>query len=138
MVPAFLAEVIVKSWIAALLLLPVLAAPAAAESGSVSYISLFPALVGNYGEGPRLTYYKADVALRVGSDQAGARVRHHEPLIRNQLVMLFSEQTSETLGTPEGKEQLRQIALKRVQDTLAEEEGAPLVDDLLFNNLVVQ
>ncbi|MFC3607651.1 flagellar basal body-associated FliL family protein [Stutzerimonas tarimensis] len=109
-----------------------------AETGPVSYVNLSPSLVGNYGEGPRLTYYKADVALRVSSSLASDRVKHHEPLIRNELVMLFAEQTDESLGSPDGKEELRQVALKRVQDVLLQEEGQQLVDDLLFNNLIIQ
>jgi len=38
----------------------------------------------------------------------------------------------------EGKEALRASALAVVQSVLEEEEGAPLVDDLLFTNLIVQ
>ncbi|MNW20223.1 flagellar basal body-associated protein FliL-like protein [compost metagenome] len=52
--------------------------------------------------------------------------------------MLFAQQTDETLGNPEGKEKLRQDALKQVRAALSAEEGKPLVDDLLFNNLIVQ
>lgn len=115
-----------------------------AESGGeegaaqVTYINLFPALVGNYGSTPKLRYYKADVALRVGSAEAAKKVEHHEPLIRNQLVALFAQQDEQTLGDLQGKEQLRQQALKEVRQALTAEEGQPLVDDLLFNNLVVQ
>jgi len=109
-----------------------------AAAPTTAYIGLTPALVGNYGSGPKLKYYKADIALQVKSADAKAKVEHHEPLIRNQLVMIFSQQTDESLGSPDGKEKLRQEALKQVQDVLQQEEGAPLVDDLLFNNLVVQ
>nr|WP_241663879.1 flagellar basal body-associated protein FliL [Stutzerimonas nosocomialis] len=102
------------------------------------YYTLTPALVGNYGSGERLKYYKADVALRVANIDAENRVKHHEPLIRNQLVMLFSQQTDESLGSLDAKETLRQEALKQVQDVLSQETGQPLVDDLLFNNLIIQ
>ncbi|MFX7849388.1 flagellar basal body-associated FliL family protein, partial [Acinetobacter baumannii] len=40
--------------------------------------------------------------------------------------------------TVEAKESLRQEALKQVQQTLEQEEGKPLVTDLLVNNLIVQ
>lgn len=107
-------------------------------AAQVIYHSLTPALVGNFGAGPKLKYYKADVALRVTSAEAEAKVTHHEPLIRNQLVMLFSQQTEESLATPDAKEKLRQEALKQVQQVLSDEEGQPLVEDLLFNNLILQ
>lgn len=118
--------------------------PAEGEGEAVAkpiYINLFPALVGNYGAaGPndRLKYYKADVALRVTGAEAEAKVTHHEPLIRNQLIQLFSQQTDQSLGSVEAKEALRQEALAQVRQILEQEEGVPLVDDLLFNNLIVQ
>lgn len=122
--------------------LPTLAETSEAEADTAAtktiYYTLVPALVGNYGSEGRLKYYKADIALRVSGSEAEAKVKHHEPLIRNQLVMLFSQQTDASLGSVEAKEALRQEALKQVQAVLAQEEGKPLVDDLLFNNLIVQ
>ncbi|OWJ95768.1 flagellar basal body-associated protein FliL [Pseudomonas sp. A46] len=108
------------------------------EAPKVAYIDLVPSLVGNYGAGPRLKYFKADISLKVTGTEAQDKVTRHEPLIRNQLVMLFSQQTDDTLGSSEAKEKLRQEALKQVQQALNGEEGAALVDDLLFNNLIVQ
>ncbi|WP_408055012.1 flagellar basal body-associated protein FliL [Stutzerimonas azotifigens] len=115
------------------------AAPADGETAAKPiYYTLTPALVGNYGSGERLKYYKADVALRVATAEAQAKVEHHEPLIRNQLILLFAEQTDASLSSVEAKETLRQEALKQVRDVLEQEEGTPLVDDLLFNNLIIQ
>ncbi len=133
-----------KAWILMVLalMLPMVATAEEAKEGvpKVSYISLTPPFVGNYAldGSPKLRVYKADVALRVNSDAAAASVRHHEPLIRNQLVALFTQQNLESLSNVESKEKLRQEALKQVQQVLETEEGKPLVDDLLFNNLIVQ
>ncbi|MHA6494896.1 flagellar basal body-associated protein FliL [Pseudomonas borbori] len=104
----------------------------------VAYIGLMPALVGNFGAGPKLKFFKADISLRVTGTDVEALVKHHEPLIRNQLVMLFSQQTEATMNAPDAKETLRKEALKQVQDVLTQEEGKPLVEDLLFNNLIIQ
>jgi flagellar FliL protein len=65
-------------------------------------------------------------------------VEMHEPLIRDQLILLFTQKTEEDFATTEGKEAIRQDALLRVQQVLQQEEGQPLVSDLLFNNLVIQ
>lgn len=134
-----------KAWILMVLalMLPVtaLAAEEAKEGEpKVAYISLSPPFVGNYAldGGPRLRVFKADVALRVTGDAAAAAVKHHEPLIRNQLVALFTQQTLESMSNVEAKEKLRQEALKQVQQVLEGEEGKPMVEDLLFNNLIVQ
>ncbi|MFK8329051.1 flagellar basal body-associated protein FliL [Pseudomonas sp. BJa5] len=133
-----------KAWILMLLALALpmaaMAEEAKEDGPKVSYISLSPPFVGNYAldGGARLRVYKADVALRVNSDAAAAVVRHHEPLIRNQLVALFTQQNLESMSNVESKEKLRQEALKQVQQVLENEEGKPTVDDLLFNNLIVQ
>ena len=133
-----------NAWIALLLALSLpLAAFAeddeiAAAASQVSYVSLVPPLVGNYQSAGRLKLYKADISLRVDSAEAKARVEHHEPLIRNQLVMLFSQQTEASLSGLEAKESLRQEALKQVRQALEQEEQQPLVEDLLFNNLIIQ
>ena len=138
-----------KVWIALLLALslPLMAqassdeAPEEGKEGAapvVSYVTLVPALVGNFGEGPKLKFFKADLSLRVTGAEVEAKVKHHEPLIRNQLVMLFSQQTEEAMAAPGARETLRAEALKQVQDVLTQEEGKPLVEDLLFNNLIIQ
>lgn len=137
-------DIVLRAFLALLLVLSFSPFAAASEDAKPEdankpiFVDLTPALVGNYGSGPRLKYFKADIALKVTGKEASEKVEHHEPLIRNQLVMLFAQQTDESLGSVDGKEKLRQEALKQVQDALQQEEGKPLVDDLLFNNLIVQ
>jgi flagellar FliL protein len=138
----------VKAWIMLMLALslPVAAMAEEAkeakegEAPKVSYITLSPPFVGNYGlDGTtKLKVYKADVALRVTGDAAAAAVKANEPLIRNQLVALFAQQTTETMNNLEAKEKLRQEALKQTQQVMNDETGKPMVDDLLFNNLIIQ
>lgn len=136
---------ILKAWIMLMLALslPVAAvAEEAAENAApkVNYITLSPPFVGNYGlDGtPKLKVYKADVALRVTGEEATKAVKANEPLIRNQLVALFAQQTSETMNNVEAKEKLRQEALKQTQQVMNDETGKPVVEDLLFNNLIIQ
>ncbi|PVZ10396.1 MULTISPECIES: flagellar basal body-associated protein FliL [unclassified Pseudomonas] len=111
-----------------------------ANANKVTYYSFNPPFVGNYAldGSPRLHVYKADIAVKITGAEAEAAVKHHEPLIRNQLVQLFTQQTAEAMSTMEGKEKLRQEALKQTQQVLNDEEGKPIVEDLLFNNLIVQ
>jgi flagellar FliL protein len=138
----------VKAWI---LLMLALTLPMAAqaeeakeakegEAPKVSYISLTPPFVGNYGlDGTaKLKVFKADIALRVTGTEAAAAVKANDALIRNQLVALFTQQTNEAMSTVEGKEKLRQEALKQTQQVMNDETGKPMVEDLLFNNLIIQ
>ena len=92
---------------------------------------------GAFGRQVGLVRGAALAPERVWADAAKA-VKTNDALIRNQLVGLFTQQTSETLGSVEAKEKLRQEALKQIQQVMTAETGKPMVDDLLFNNLIVQ
>lgn len=105
---------------------------------AVQYIYFEPALVVNYGSTGRMKFLRTDVALRVSSVESAAIVSHHKPYIRNSLVMLFSGQEGEVMNTSQGREVLRREALEAVQALMTELEGVPAVDDLFFNNFVVQ
>lgn len=133
-----------KAWIVLMLTLslPMVAVAEEAQEGAakVSYITLSPPFVGNYGldGSSKLKVYKADISLRVSGAEAAKAVKANDPLIRNQLVGLFTQQTSESLGSVEAKEKLRQEALKQIRQVMTDETGKPMIDDLLFNNLIVQ
>ncbi|MFK3972647.1 flagellar basal body-associated protein FliL [Pseudomonas sp. NPDC087358] len=134
-----------KAWILMLLALsmPVMANEEGGEKedlNKVSYVALTPPFVGNYSldGSPKLHVYKADVALRVTGAEAQKLVKQNEPLIRNQLVALFTQQTVESMGNVDAKEKLRQEALKQTQEVLTQETGKPVVEDLLFNNFIAQ
>lgn len=108
-------------------------------SGSSEYLDIKPALITNYGGPGPIHFIKAEIALRVGKDpEEGIKVAHHMPHIRHELVMLLSRQTEDSIATMEGKEQLRKDALSAVQKIVTEEEGKPIVTDLLFNNFIIQ
>ena len=110
----------------------------AAVKQPVIYIPIKPPFVVNYGGIGRLRYMKVEVSLRV-TDAAGANdVRHHLPYIRNNLILLFSAQAEDQLDTQEGKELLRQAALAEITKVLEAEVGTSKVEDLYFNQLVVQ
>jgi len=99
------------------------------------YIPLAEPLVVNYGGAGRLKYLRADIALRVEDTAEASIIRHHMPLIRHKMVMLFSRQDEQAVNTQQGREQLRLAAKEEVNAALAQEEGDDaLVEDLLFNN----
>ena len=130
------------------MLLSTLSAQVKAEGGAEDeksatstseYLNVSPALITNYGGPGPIHFIKAEIALRVGKNQDDAlKVSHHLPQIRHVLIMLFSRQTEENISSMEGKEQLRRDALAAVQNVIKQEEGKPIVEDLLFNNFIIQ
>ncbi len=51
-------------------------------------------------------------------------IKKNDPLIRNNLIMLFSSQRYEDISTREGKDKLRADALQVVADAVKAEGGA--------------
>ncbi|MGI3131235.1 flagellar basal body-associated FliL family protein [Halopseudomonas pachastrellae] len=114
------------------------AAPAEPVKQVALYQPLEPAFVVNYAVGGRQRYMQVSVVL-MSRDAAGmAKLNQHLPLIRNQLVMLFGSEEFETLATPEGKEALREKASLAVKALLEKEVGDPVIESVLFTNLVLQ
>lgn len=116
------------------------AAESAAQTskpGSI-YIPLKPAFVVNYGGPGRLKYIKADISLRLQNSTAANSVRHHMPYIRNNLMMLFSAQTDESISSQDGKEALRKEALQTVREVIMKEDQTEGVVDLYFNGFLIQ
>jgi flagellar FliL protein len=59
-------------------------------------------------------------------------------VIRNNLILLFSEQTYETLSSREGKRKLADAALEEVRKILREQSGNASVEALYFTTFVMQ
>lgn len=115
-------------------------AEAGAGGNSTQYVHLQPAFVLNYGSNTtgRLKYIRTDVALRVTGAEAAGKVNHHQAFIRNQLVLLLSQQDEATVNDAQGREKLRQVALDEIRALMTELEGKPFIDDLYFQNFVAQ
>ncbi len=114
-------------------------APAPGFLAGTQYIDIKPAFVTNYGGVGRLRFLKTEITLRVGGGAVGPNsVRHHMPRIRHEIVMLLSRQTVDDISSMEGRELLRQNALKAVQEALLKEDGQQFVVDLLFKTFIVQ
>ncbi len=102
------------------------------------YADLSPAFVINYNYEGELRYVQLSVSVMARSDDTLEVVENHLPRIRNSLILLFSDQDFETLGTPQGKERLQQLALESIRETVREEGRVPDVEAVYFTNFVMQ
>ncbi|WP_111641571.1 flagellar basal body-associated FliL family protein [Marinimicrobium alkaliphilum] len=104
-----------------------------------NYIPLSPPFTVNYGGEGRLKYLQTEIALRAPTSAVADTIRHHQPLIRNSLILLLSRLSEEDVNTQAGRQRLRQQALDEVNALLAREEGEEIqANDLLFNTFTVQ
>ncbi|MCQ4321107.1 flagellar basal body-associated protein FliL [Stutzerimonas stutzeri] len=114
-------------------------ADAAPRRQAAIYEVLAPAFIVNFtNAGGRQRYMQVSVALMSRDQAALDGLKEHMPLLRNQLVMLFSSQDFASLATPVGQEMLRQQATASVQELAQKEIGKLAIEQVLFTNFVLQ
>ena len=108
------------------------------ESHAPIYFKLEPAFVSNITLKKRSRFIQ--IAIEVVSTDPAAieNVKTHNPVIRNNLGILFSSISDEEVNTREGKERLRNKVLKEIQGILKEKSGSEGIDDVFFTGFVVQ
>ncbi|MGA5721266.1 flagellar basal body-associated protein FliL [Pseudomonas atacamensis] len=97
-----------------------------------------PAFVANYNQNGRQRYMQVSITMLARNQADLDALKVHMPVIRNNLVMLFSGQDFATLATPVGQEMLRQKATASVQEVAQKELGKVVIEQLLFTNFVLQ
>jgi flagellar FliL protein len=117
---------------------PALAAAAANAKKEAVFEPLLPPFVVNYNVNGRQRYMQVSITLLARDKADMEALKVHMPVIRNNLVMMFSGQPFDTIATPIGMEMLRQKASAIVQEVAQKELGKPVVEQLLFTNYVLQ
>ncbi len=116
--------------------------PAAETASNVKpaaiYEPMTPAFIANFNQNGRQRYMQVSITLQARNQADLDALKVHMPVIRNNLVMLFSGQTFDSLATPVGQEMLRQKATASVQEVAQKEVGKVVVEQLLFTNFVLQ
>jgi len=111
---------------------------AAAEPPPPAIYHTLEPIVVNINDNGRIRFLQAKMDVMARSQEVIDAVTQHMPRIRNELVLLLSSQTVESVSTPEGKEALRKAALERIQAVLQKEIGEPGVEDVFITSLIVQ
>jgi flagellar FliL protein len=102
------------------------------------YIPLDPAFVVNFADAGKARFLQVTVEVMSRHKEVEEQVKNHMPVIRNNLVLLFSSQTYDSVSTLEGKEALREEALNVIQKILEEETGDPGIEAVYFTSFVMQ
>jgi len=119
--------------------------PVAAEKDKESgppkpaiYFAFDPPLIVNFDDTQAVRFLQLQIEVLARDEKLVEAVKLHQPVIRNNLLMLMNGRDYKTLMTREGKEALRIECLKEVQRILKKETGANGVEDLYFTSFVVQ
>ncbi|WP_256383088.1 flagellar basal body-associated protein FliL [Photobacterium toruni] len=105
---------------------------------SAYYIVLPEPFIFNVSGQERDRVVQIKVQLMVRGERNEALAKKHVPLVESVLLQTFSATTVEQLRQPQGREQLRQLALTAVQATMNKMTNMPVVERVLFTGFVMQ
>ncbi len=102
------------------------------------YFAFDPPLIVNFDDTQAVRFLQLQIEVLTRDEKYVEAVKLHQPVIRNNLLMLMNGRDYKTLMTRDGKEALRVECLKEVQRILKKETGNNGVEDLYFTSFVVQ
>ena len=108
------------------------------EFASAIYLPLDPAFVVNFAGQGKARFLQVTVEVMTRDPAVPDQVKLHAPAIRNNLMLLFSDQSYENISSLDGKETLREEALEVIQLVLEEETGDPGIEAVYFTSFVMQ
>lgn len=106
--------------------------------GPAIYHPLEPAFIVNFEDQGMLRYLQIGLTTMTRDPRVGDLLTQNMPQIRNDLILLFSNQKLDVLSSVNGKEKLRQQALAQIQGILTREVGIPGVEAVYFTTFVLQ
>lgn len=110
----------------------------AEELKEAIYVALEPAFTVNFQGKGGARFLQLSVEVMTREPDVQDLLKKHMPMIRNDLVLLFSSKTSDELGTREGKEKLQKETLVGIQTVLEKEAGTKGVEAVYFTSFVMQ
>jgi len=108
------------------------------ESLPAIYLPIDPAFVVNFASQGKARFLQVTVEVMTRDPVMPDQIKLHMPVIRNNLMLLFSSQSYDGVSTLEGKETLREEALEVVQQILEEETDDPGIEAVYFTSFVMQ
>jgi len=105
----------------------------------LQFVALDPPFVVNFQGQQTVRFLQIEVRLSSRELETVELMKANEPVIRNDLLMLFGAQDAAQLATREGKEKLRAESLALVRKIVKAEQGKPeAVDSVFFTSFVMQ
>ncbi len=105
--------------------------------GGAIYFELKPFTV-NLSEEDTVSFLQLQIQVLTYFNEVAEQLEKHRPLIRNNLTLLFAQQKSIELRTPEGKEVLQKKVLETIQGVIKKYGKGGAVDNVFFTNFVMQ
>ena len=108
------------------------------EAKAELYLPLDPAFVVNFRDADSLRYLQVGVTLMSHDPAAIEVAKGADPVIRDALVALFSNQDFAIISDTAGRQKLQADALAAVRKIVRARLGRPGIDALYFTSFVMQ
>ena len=102
------------------------------------YVALEPAFTVNFSDQGKSRFLQLSVEAMTRDSEVAETIEQNMPMIRNNLVLLFSSKSSDQLQTLEGKQQLREETRAGIQDVISQEGADGNVEAVFFTSFVMQ
>ncbi|MGI2179006.1 flagellar basal body-associated protein FliL [Shewanella frigidimarina] len=113
-------------------------AAAPVNNAEADYVGMPRPFLFNLPGVDRARLVEIKVQLMVRGEDDSVLTQKHIPLIEDALLTTFSAADVQKLSTQAGKDELRQLALLNVQNTLQPITGKKVVEKVLFTGFVMQ
>lgn len=112
--------------------------PVRKDSGDIIYHAFEPAFVVNFEDKGVVRFLQIGLSVMTHNEDVVADLQQHEPVIRNNLVLMLSSQKYEDLTSREGKEKLRAMIRDEIRSILRKYTGDPGIEEAFFTSFVIQ
>ena len=114
-------------------------APKAEPKGPALYAALDPPFVVNFEADQTVRFLQITVQVMSRDPATLELLKANDPVVRNDLLMLFANQKYPVISTSAGKEHLRTDSLEAVRKAIAGAGGKPgLLEAVYFTSFVMQ
>lgn len=109
------------------------------EQPKFSYFTLEPEITTNFiTEGRKLGFINVRVDLMVDDPSLLDILEYHQPLIRDTIIEVLSQEDDMRIKSLAGREAIRNKCLEKVNEILLAETNQKVVSDLLFTKYLYQ
>ena len=107
-------------------------------SKKAEYLPLDPSFVVNFKDEQSVRFLQVGVTLMSHDPKAIEAAKEANPVIRNALLLLFSNQDASALNGADGKRKLQAEALASVQKIVHQQIGRDGIEAVYFTSFVMQ
>ncbi len=108
------------------------------DHGSDAIYYPLTAFTVNFRPGEGARFMQVNMTALARSKEVVSAMEKHDPVIRNNLLLLLAGQIPAGLQTRDGKEELRKLVLKEMQTILEQRTGNKGVEEVFFTGFVMQ